>query len=300
MDSILPPLTWSNGAAPAIHNTEFLGDGDFCTCYLINRSHVLRIARHPEASASLRREMLLLPNLEQFVDIQIPKIVGDGICEDSGEQFVFYPFISGTPLDRHALMSLGITCRSDMVCQMAGFASQLHNFPIETVRSYCMKELVPHRYLLELIERARDRISFQLDPAVWRYYERLVDSYIDSPELSVYNPTLLHGDLSPGHFLCNLDRCVLTGVIDFGDCLIGDPCWDFIFVLEDYGKDVLEQFLHFYSTDSAPLAMKRVQLFQQLNNVEYCLSRLSGHDRKDDFDEALRTLVRQAYSEPIV
>ena len=299
MNITLPPLAWRNVAAPDIHNIKFLGEGDFCTCYLVNQSHVLRIARHSEASASLRREMLLLPSLEQYINVQIPKIVGDGIRKDSGQQFVFYPFIPGTTLDRHALVSLESKCRSDMVRQMAGFATQLHRFPIETARSYRVKEVVPHQYLPELIERARDGISRQLDPAVWRYYERLVDSYFESPELSCYKPKLLHGDLSPGHFLCDLDRCILTGVIDFGDCLIGDQCWDFIFVLEDYGKDVLEQFLNFCSLDSAPSAMKRVQLFQQLNNVEYCLSTLSAHDR-DAFDEAIRTLEAQAHSEPIV
>ena len=300
MNITLPPLSWRNAAAPDMYDIQFIGEGDFCTCYLVNQSHVLRIARHFEASEALRREMLLLPNLEQYVDIQIPQIVGAGIRKDSGEQFIFYPFIPGTTLDRHTLMSLDPICRSEMVRQMAGFASQLHNFPVEIARSSHLKEVVPHRYLPELIERAREVISRQLDPAVWRYYERLVDSYLESSELSSYKPTLLHGDLSPGHFLCDLDRCNLTGVIDFGDSLIGDPCWDFIFVLEDYGKDVLEQFLHSYSPDSAPHSMKLVQLFQQLDNVAYCLSKLSSPERTEDFDEAIRTLVTQAFSEPVV
>lgn len=299
MNISLPPLAWHHTSAPVIRSAQVLSEGDFCTCYLVNQTHVLRIAKHAEASASLRREMLLLPDLKGCIDVHIPLIQGAGIRVDSGEQFVFYPLVPGTILEPEVISSLDTTCRSNLVRQMAGFVTQLHSFPVERARSYGLKEMNPRHYLPELMDRARDGISYRLDRDVWRYYQRLVEFYLDTPEFHAYTPALLHGDLSPGHFLGDVERCVLTGVIDFGDSFIGDPYWDLIFVLEDYGKDILELFLTFHSPGTEQHARKRVQLFQQLDNVAYCLSRLSDGN-PEAFEEALRILVTQATSQSIL
>jgi fructosamine-3-kinase len=78
MNACLPSLTWHQTPGPEIQSVEALGGGDFCTCYVINRTHVLRLAKHARASASLRREMLLLPHLEQYLNVQIPQVSGAG------------------------------------------------------------------------------------------------------------------------------------------------------------------------------------------------------------------------------
>lgn len=93
MNNRLPTLAWDHSSSPTIHHVEFLGEGDFCICYLVNQTHVVRLARHAEASASLRRERLLLPHLAAYIDIQIPQIQGAGTQVDTGEQFIFYPLV---------------------------------------------------------------------------------------------------------------------------------------------------------------------------------------------------------------
>ena len=103
MNNQLPSLVWHLSSAPEIRSAEALGEGDFCACYLINRTHVLRLAKHAEASASLKREMLLLPHLDQYLDVQIPRITGAGVRADTGEQFVFYPLVPGTILSPEVL-----------------------------------------------------------------------------------------------------------------------------------------------------------------------------------------------------
>lgn len=299
MNNCLPPLMWHDAPAPEIQCVEALGEGDFCSCYLINRTHVLRLAKHAEASASLTREMLLLPHLEQRLGVQIPSIRGTGTRMDSGEQFVFYPLVDGTALGPELLSSLDPCCRSDLVRQMAGFATKLHSFPVETARTCGLKEINPLHYLPEMMYRANNLISYRLERDVWRYYTRLLELYLDTPELRIYEPSLLHGDLSPYHFLAELESCTLTGVIDFGDSFIGDPHRDLIFLLEDYGKETLELFLTFYSPETKQQASKRVQVFQQLDNVKYCMSKLWEAD-EEALQEALRTLVTQATTEAVV
>jgi aminoglycoside 2''-phosphotransferase len=299
MNTGLPPLAWHHTSPPVVQSVEPLGEGDFCICYVVNRTHIIRLAKHAEASASLRRETLLLPYLEQRLDVDIPHIEGVGTRLDTGEQFIFYPLVAGTILGPEALSSLDMTCRSELVRQMAGFATRLHGLPVETARSCGLKEIDPQRYLPELMRRASPRLSRRVDADAWQYYRRLVELYFDTPELHIYTPSLLHGDLSPWHFLADLKHCVLTGVIDFGDCFIGDPHWDLIYLLEDYGKDTLDLFLSFYAPDTKLQASKRVQMFQQLNNVEYCMSKLSEGDQAA-IEEAIDTLITQAATQAVV
>ncbi len=299
MNICLPPLAWRLGSPPDIQCAEPLGEGDFCTCYLVNQTHVLRLAKHAEATASIRRERLLLPHLESRLGVNIPDIEGAGIRLDTGEEFIFYPLVPGVILWPEVLSSIDEATRSSLVRQMAEFATRLHSFPVETARSCGLKEVDPRRYLPELMRRAGEMIARRLDPAVWRYYGRLFELYLDTQEITDYAPSLLHGDLSPGHFLGDLERSTLTGVIDFGDCFIGDRHRDLIFVLEDYGKEILDLFLTFYSPDAKQQASLRVHIFQQLDNVQYCLTQMEEGDQ-EDVEEAIRTLVTQATTDAVV
>jgi aminoglycoside 2''-phosphotransferase len=56
--------------------------------------------------------------------------------------------------------------------------------------------------------------------AFWR-------AFLDDDRHFRFEPVLLHGDLSPEHILVDLERTAITGVIDFGDAVVGDPAGDF-------------------------------------------------------------------------
>jgi aminoglycoside 2''-phosphotransferase len=296
IDQDLPTLYWHSHSEPEIEHSRYLGAGDSCVCYLVNQSHVIRIARHDAASAALRRESHLLLELSGRVGVAIPQIHGVGTAVDSGQRFVYYPLVPGAALEAEVLAALDPAGRQSLVGQMAQSIARLHRTPLEVARACGLPEVDPRRALPELIARARGPLSGRLDQAVWAYYERLVAAYLASPELNAYVPAVLHGDLSPDHFLGDVERRALTGLIDFGDCHIGDPCWDLIYVLEDYGPAILDLWLTFDAP--APAAATRVRLFQQLNNVEYCLSRLAAGDA-GEIAAATATLVTQATSEAI-
>jgi aminoglycoside 2''-phosphotransferase len=294
----LPTLAWNQFPAPDIHAVEPLGAGDFCICYLINETHVLRLAKHEEASAALRRELRLLPQLAEHVSISIPRPEGNGLQLETGEQFLYYPLVRGTTLEPEVLYTLAAECQAALAQQMAEFVIRLHSFPVETARDCGLPEKNLPCYLPDLLERARIALAPRLDTAVWQYYQRLGELYRETPELHAYTPTLLHGDLSPGHFLADLRHCALIGVIDFGDSVIGDPHWDLIFLLEDYGREFFELFLSFYAAQTQQQVSHRVRLFQQLSNVEYCLSQLTS-DNQTELEEAIHTLVTQATTRAI-
>lgn len=49
---------------------------------------------------------------------------------------------------------------------------------------------------------------------------------LHSEESSEYSPVLLHGDLSMQHILIDESGGTLTGIIDWSDAMLGDPCED--------------------------------------------------------------------------
>src|SRR5512145_904359 len=67
-----------------------------------------------------------------------------------------------------------------------------------------------------------------------------------------WQPSLLHCDIGPGHVLYDPQTKNLTGVIDFGDIVIGDPARDFIYIYEDFGPLFLKEVLNRYAGKDAP------------------------------------------------
>lgn len=291
-------LAWDHSSAPDIQSIVPLGEGDTCLCYLVNQTHVLRLAKHAEASAALQREIQLLSQLQNHLNVCIPQIQDTGTQVETGERFVFYPLVSGALLKAEKLSALKTACRATLIRQVAEFASQLHRFPVATARACGVKELNPHEYLPNLMQRARAALANRLDAAVWQYYEQLLALYLSTPALYFYTPALLHGDLSPDHLLADFNDCALTGIIDFGDCFIGDPLREFIFVLEDYGPEILNLLLTFYAPETTQAARRRIRLFQQMNNVEYCLTQLS-EGNQEALEAAICVLIAQATIEPM-
>lgn len=292
MSDRLPPLTWDAGELPA-RRAEPLGEGEFTTCLLLDRTHVLRIARHAEASASIAREIELLPRLADRFEVEIPRVVGHGRHADTGARFVAYPLVPGTPLAPEVLAALDPGRRAGFVEQMARFALDLHRVPLGVAESAGLARIDPRHELPALVAAARARVAPRLEPAAWAYHERLLERWLDDPVLHATRTALLHGDLSPWHFLADLERGRITGVIDFGDAFVGDPHRDLIFLLEDCGADVLDLFLRTYAPADRRAAAERVRIHQELDNVGYCLSRLEAGD-EPAIEEALRTLARQA------
>jgi aminoglycoside 2''-phosphotransferase len=294
----LPLYTLELGHAPTAEQVAWLGEGDFCDCYLVNEQYVFRFAKHAAASASMAVERCLLPLLQPYLTVSIPQFTFAGHSTDSGEAMVGYLSITGAPLEGEVLARLPVAAQAALIAQMATFARQLHRVPLAVVRACGIPTREPLAHLTGLMEAARVEVALQLSEAVWHYYESLFAHYCQTPALHTYTPALLHGDLSPNHFFATPAHAQLTGVIDFGDVCIGDPAWDFIYLYEDYPPSVLPAFLAHYDPENAALLEQKVRLYQHLNNVEYALSALQADDA-DEIAEALEILEAQA-NEPVL
>lgn len=293
----LPNYTLDYGQAPTAERAIWLGEGDFCDCYLVNDRYVFRFAKHAAASAAMQVERCLLPILQSVLTLKVPQIEFAGRCNDTGEGMMGYQFLSGEPLEADLLESLPSAAQNSLVEQMVAFTRQLHTVPLDLVHHCNIRQLEPLPHLTRIIEEGRRQVAPHLSEGVWDYYERLLDEYTRDPSLHTYQPALLHGDLSPDHFLGDPEQATLTGVIDFGDVCIGDPAWDLIYIYEDYGLATFKSFITHYDPENTNLLERKIQLYQSLNNVDYCLGVLAeGYD--SDIQEAIAILEEQAETSP--
>jgi aminoglycoside 2''-phosphotransferase len=291
--SSIPSYTLAYGQAPTANHVAWLGDGDFCDCYLVNDSHVFRFAKHAAASAAMQVEICLLPILQRTLSVKIPQIEFAGRRDATGEGMMGYQFLSGNPLEAETLEGLPSTTQNSLIDQMVTFTRQLHAVPLALVHHCTIPYLEPLPHLTHIIKEGRTKVAPHLSEGVWDYYERLFADYTRDPALHTYHPALLHGDLSPDHFLGNPEQATLTGVIDFGDVCIGDPAWDLIYIYEDYGIETFQRFVSLYDPENSTRLEQKIKLYQQLNNVAYCLSALAQAE-DEEIQEAIAILEEQA------
>lgn len=284
-------ITW--GSAPAAKQIAWLGEGDFCTCYLVNAAYVFRFAKHSEASEAMRVEQCLLPLLKQHLSITVPEPLFGGHCVATGQAMLGYGLVPGEPLEHTVLNRLPVGNQAALIVQMAEAVRSLHALPTQLAHNCGVPAVSPLQHLTSIMNEARIVIAPRLAANVWQYHEELLALYAREPALHTYRPALLHGDLSPDHFLADAEQGKLTGMIDFGDVCISDPAWDIIYICEDYGLEVLQAFLHWYDAENAPLLARKVQVYQHLNNVDYCLQmHMSGDE--EQLQAAIDILEEQA------
>lgn len=290
-------ITWGN--APTVEQAAWLGEGDFCACYLVNAIYVFRFAKHSEASEAMRVEQCLLPVLEQHLSIAVPEPLFGGHCVATGQAMLGYGLVPGEPLEHTVLDRLPVGNQAALIVQMAEAVRSLHALPTQLAHNCGVPTVSPLQHLTSIMNEARIVIAPRLAANVWQYHEELLALYAREPAFHTYRPALLHGDLSPDHFLADAEQGKLTGMIDFGDACIGDPAWDIIYIFEDYGLEVLWAFLNRYDAENADLLARKVHLYQHLNNVAYCLQMRVASD-EELLHAALAILQEQAITAPMV
>jgi aminoglycoside 2''-phosphotransferase len=264
---------------------EYLGQGDFCTAYLVDRQWVCRFARHHDAAASLGREACLLPRIAQRFDLRVPDLQHI----EADPPFTAHPLLPGPALTRDRYGALPEAARERCAVQLAIFVHQLHDTDINIPRSCGIPEIDYRRLFGALTPRADRQLYHRIDSAGRRYVETTVGAFVDA-EPARSAPVLLHGDLSPDHVLFDPQANTLTGIIDFGDASLGDPAWDLVVVYEDYGLDFLGRFMgHYTSSDRAPLLERMFRLWV-LAAIEWAV--LSAEEDSNDLSPAIDQLRR--------
>jgi aminoglycoside 2''-phosphotransferase len=252
-----------------VESITYLGAGDFCVAFLVNDQWVFRFARHKAAAAALRRETCVLPRLSERLELQIPH--PEFVHLDAATPFIGYAFLPGSVLTRDRCLNL--TERELEWCaeQLARFLTQLHSTNLATVDTCGLESIYDRDYFRRVLNDAQQFLFPKLPAEDRSYVERFINEFLVAPDPPGFRSVLLHGDVAPGHVLYDEHAPSLTGIIDFGDVGIGDPAWDFVFLYEDFGVELLCRVVRAYAPEGSSGLLRRMHRLYVLAAIEWAV-----------------------------
>ncbi|HLX39717.1 MAG TPA: aminoglycoside phosphotransferase family protein [Ktedonobacteraceae bacterium] len=214
----------------------------------VNDELIFRFAMRADVEVRFQKEIHLLPVLEQALSTPIPHFdyVERGDTEHP-YSFVGYRRVEGTMLEDENITE---TQLSTLAPALGNFLSELHRFPTQQAAQLGADDCTPAQWREMYRERYRDiqqRVFPLLDTDLRTHSEQLWESFLETEAHFTFQPVFIHGDLGCEHIFCDPQHGRLTGIIDWGDSMIGDAALDFVGLHWGHGQTFTEKVLENYS-----------------------------------------------------
>lgn len=253
------------------------GSGDFSLAFKLG-DQVIRVARHPEAAAALKRESCVLTEIAPRLPLPVPQPSFHTPAECP--PFTVHDEIVGEMLTRELWENMPTSARDKATDALASFLMELHSLPVEIGETCGLPKLAATESASNLREVTANTIHGLLDPETRHRLDTNLREWSLPPD-DQPKRVLLHCDIGPGHVLYDPQNGNLTGVIDFSDLAIGDPARDFIYIYEDYGPSLLREVLNRYAGNAAPQMMSAIRKWYLLEAISWTVERFITQQRSD-------------------
>jgi aminoglycoside 2''-phosphotransferase len=249
----------------------------YCRTFLVGCELVFRFPKDRQAGELIEREILLLPKLTPRLRLRIPGYELIGRMKECGLPFVAYRLISGEPLTAEEFARLSAASRERVLTELGGFLSDLHAIPFEVFRgSGCGADDLGTAARGE-IRRCRELIYPMIDGKTRDRIEQTFTTYLDAVDRA--DPVLIHTDLNPEHILFSADGGRLSGIIDFGSVVTGEPDYDFWCPYRDYGAQFVEGLLRHYPHPRPDSLAWKLPFYRAWDALGQALMGIDGSDR---------------------
>jgi len=169
--------------------------------------------------------------------------------------------------------------------------NELHSIDLEQAEKCRIPQINYREKYTDLLERIRETQFRVLEKADFEDAKNELEIYLESVDAVNFQPVLLHGDLSPDHVLFDKSSNHVTSIIDFGDMMIGDAAWDFLWIYEDYGTDFFARAIAEYVVKDKKKFIERIvrfSIFETIAWISECLT--NGEQDLAEAVEHLRAL----------
>jgi len=212
----------------AVDTFEYLSEGKDSVAWVVNRQLLFRFPKQELAEQKLLMELRLLPALAPTLPLAIPHFTSISRTPTASypRAFAGYGLLDGTPLHAYTPHIWDATWWQPFI---GDFVTALHRFPVRratqlSVPTYTTRTW--HAHYQALYAAVREKVYPLVTPnqrvAIGSYF----DAFVDDPRHFTFAPVLVHGDLHARHFLLDIRARRVTGILDFGECRIGDPAID--------------------------------------------------------------------------
>jgi aminoglycoside phosphotransferase (APT) family kinase protein len=208
---------------------------------------IVRVPRREQVREWLEMEVRLLPELAPTLPVPVPRF------ELVTARAVAYRKLPGAPVD---------VSRPSLGGEIGRFLAALHAFPVDRAREFGVPSHdVDWRdryraFADDLLQRAGALLGDDCAEA-----EAMFEAYFGDEAHFAFTPRLIHSDLGPEHLLSVGDE--VTGVIDWSDARIGDPAYDFSWLLHGTPPAFAETVVAAYGSDD-PSLRDRALFFHRL------------------------------------
>lgn len=271
----------------AVTSWRPLGEGWMSRALLLNDAWVARFAKSEAASSDLQKEAAVLPAVAERVSLAVPRfeLVGR---QRSGLSFVVYRLLRGEPL-AETLGELPAGRQERLAQQLAGFISELQSLPVHELAA----ARLPYADLrADVAEQYADwqQLRAEIPAELFDYTCRRFEQYLAEPGFRSERRCFIHADMSPDHWLFDAARGELSGIIDFGDCELGDPDCEYVYLLEDAGEAFTRRVLELQNSKNIEARLRKLRYLVTFDQVQGVLA--SSRYGKPEHREACLAALR--------
>ncbi|UXH44003.1 aminoglycoside phosphotransferase family protein [Rossellomorea vietnamensis] len=257
---------------PDIHmeSVQVLGEGRMSIVLEVNDRWAFRFAKNEGGSMDLEKEISILPAIQPKLSLSIPffEFVGR---QENGLYFVGYRKLPGVLLEEDSISRLSRIQVRNLIGSLSKFMKSLQAISVESVAYRALPAVNLETKYLQLFKEAKEKVFPFTDVKTRDYISGRFNSFLQHPDYHTYTPTLIHGDLSPNHFLIDTETGELTGIIDFGDMCLCDPDYELLYILEDCGKEFTRDLLRSLGYSNVEERIEKISYFVTFDQIQYMI-----------------------------
>ena len=223
-------------------HVELLDEGWDFRVFETDAKWLFRFPKREASVAKLNMERKLLSGLGEWVSLPVPNYEYFHESRESPSGiFAGYSKLPGMPGDISKMVD-----RHRVARELGVFLERLHTYPVDKAREAGVLE--ERDLLAHWRDKSREQLRRLVGPNV---NQGLLRRYLENDAPSTFDgaPSLVHNDLWAEHILVDTRSGGVSGIIDWGDTIIGDPAIDFACLYIWYGESWLENVLMHYTIE---------------------------------------------------
>lgn len=237
-------------------------DGKHNDIVIVNDQNAFKFSKYDWSVDFLENEIAVINLIRSHVSMPLPKV------EPLEKGMAKFSYIKGDPLYRNDLLLLDNRIQENIAEQIGTFLRQLHMIPLKGEGhkniSECPAVLSREDWLLKYDELQKKVFPY-CDSYSIEYFRQNFKPLLKNEKFLNFQPSLIHGDLMPYHFIFNKGTNKINGVIDFGLSGIGDPAYDVGIILDNFGEAFVKRIGKYYRNIST--FINRARFYAYTNNL---------------------------------
>lgn len=267
-----------------ISSIKKIGEGDNSKAFVVNKNYIFRFPKKEKVKREINREVCVLPKIKSEVGVSIPDF--EFISPELN--FVGYQKINGHILTNKIFRSLSKNQQVEIHKTLGNFLSQIHSFPLFCLGDCGLETMNLKEEYSDNFENAKKEIFPCISKKKRKIISHFFEKYLGEDNNFKYFPVLVHNDFSKDHILIDTVNKQISGIIDFGDIALGDPSYDFLYLLDEFGKRFLKEVFRYYDCPIQKKPLAKIQFFSLANKIQIALEKLkenNNESRKDSIKE---------------